>query len=161
MQCEGGEKNEDKSSGVFGFSHLMSGVSSITRLVETTGSKVLTGGLDTLETIGKKTMEVLQEGDPGLKNKRALFSEKTVLSQVYVLQNTCQHLCEALCAVCALCLLPQSLICSFITVKLLSLEGIPAFVQSRLFVYLFVYSWFIDRGISISEITLNSGMIIA
>jgi hypothetical protein len=70
----------------------MSGVSSITRLVETTGSKVLTGGLDTLETIGKKTMEVLQEGDPGLKKKRALFSEKTVLSQVCMLENTIQHI---------------------------------------------------------------------
>jgi hypothetical protein len=50
--------------------------------VETTGSRVLTGGLDTLETIGKKTMEVLQEGDPGLKKKRALFADRTVLSQV-------------------------------------------------------------------------------
>jgi hypothetical protein len=38
----------------FGFSHFMSGVSSITRLVEITGSKMLTGGLGTLETIGKK-----------------------------------------------------------------------------------------------------------
>jgi hypothetical protein len=60
----------------------MSGVSSITRLVETTGNRVLTGGLDTLETIGKKTMEVLQEGDPGLKKKRALFADRIVLSQV-------------------------------------------------------------------------------
>jgi len=82
LKCEAGEKSEGKSSSLFGFSHLMSGVSSITRLVETTGSKVLTGGLDTLETIGKKTMEVLQEGDPGLKKKRALFSGKPVLSQV-------------------------------------------------------------------------------
>jgi len=79
----------------------MSGVSSITRLVETTGSKVLTGGLDTLETIGKKTMEVLQEGDPGLKKKRALFSGKPVLSQVYMLENTVQDLYKPLCAVYA------------------------------------------------------------
>ncbi|XP_021926416.1 protein FAM114A2 isoform X2 [Zootermopsis nevadensis] len=76
------EEQKAVPSGLFGFSHLISGVSSITRLVETTGNKVLTGGLDTLETIGKKTMEVLQEGDPGLKKKRALFSEKIVLSQV-------------------------------------------------------------------------------
>jgi len=82
LKCEAGEKSEGKSSGLFGFSNLMSGVSSITRLVETTGSKVLTGGLDTLETIGKKTMEVLQEGDPGLKKKRALLLGKPVLSQV-------------------------------------------------------------------------------
>jgi hypothetical protein len=83
LQREEEQKCEAGSSGLFGFGHLMSGVSSITRLVETTGSKVLTGGLDTLETIGRKTMEVLQEGDPGLKKKRALFSERIVLSQVY------------------------------------------------------------------------------
>jgi len=59
---------------------------------------VLTGGLDTLETIGKKTMEVLQEGDPGLMKKRALFSGKPVLSQVYVLVNTVQDLYKPLCA---------------------------------------------------------------
>ena len=101
LKCEAGEKSEGKSSGLFGFSNLMSGVSSITRLVETTGSKVLTGGLDTLETIGKKTMEVLQEGDPGLKKKRALFSGKPVLSQVCMLENTVQDLYKPLCAVCA------------------------------------------------------------
>ena len=82
MQREEGQKCEAESSSLFGFSNLISGVSSITKLVETTGNKVLTGGLDTLETIGKKTMEVLQEGDPGLKKKRALFSDKIVLSHV-------------------------------------------------------------------------------
>lgn len=82
---------EDKSSGSqeiqssFGFNDLISGVSSITRLVESTGTKVITGGLGTLETIGKKTMEVLQEGDPGLKKKRAFFlneGDKPILSQM-------------------------------------------------------------------------------
>ncbi|KAI5733829.1 hypothetical protein M8J76_016514 [Diaphorina citri] len=60
-------------------------LSQLTRLVETTGSKVIAGGLDTLENLGKKTMEVLQEGDPGLKKKRALLfpnQDKPVLSQV-------------------------------------------------------------------------------
>lgn len=50
-----------------------------------TGSKVMTGGLDTLEAIGKKTMEVLQDGDPGLKKKRAFFMnepDKPILSQI-------------------------------------------------------------------------------
>lgn len=68
---------------------MISGVSSITKLVESTGkeftNKVMTGGLDTLEAIGKKTMEVLQDGDPGLKKKRAFFmneSEKPNLSQI-------------------------------------------------------------------------------
>ncbi|XP_033333546.2 protein FAM114A2 [Megalopta genalis] len=69
----------------FGFGNLLSGVSSITKLVESTGSKVMSGGLGTLEAIGKKTMEVLQEGDPGLKKKRAIFisdANKPNLSQI-------------------------------------------------------------------------------
>lgn len=63
----------------------MSSMSSITKLVESTSNTVISGGLDTLEKIGKKTMEVLQEGDPGLKKKRAFFSneaDKPILSQV-------------------------------------------------------------------------------
>nr|CAH7729219.1 unnamed protein product [Callosobruchus chinensis] len=69
----------------FGLGNLVSGVSNITKFVEETGNKVISGGLDTLETIGKKTMEVLQEGDPGLKKKRQflkLEQEKPILSQV-------------------------------------------------------------------------------
>ncbi|XP_076296943.1 protein FAM114A2 [Lasioglossum baleicum] len=78
-------EEEPQQYSSFGFGNFLSGVSSITKLVETTGSKVMSGGLDTLEAIGKKTMEVLQEGDPGLKKKRAIFineSEKPNLSQV-------------------------------------------------------------------------------
>lgn len=80
---------ENQSYSTFGFGNLLSGVSSITKLVESTGkeftNKVMTGGLDTLEAIGKKTMEVLQDGDPGLKKKRAFFMnepEKPNLSQI-------------------------------------------------------------------------------
>lgn len=67
------------------FGSLVSGVSNITKFVESTSTKVISGGLETLETIGKKTFEVLQEGDPGLKKKRAflkLEQEKPILSQV-------------------------------------------------------------------------------
>lgn len=77
------EQTEEQSS--FGFGNLLSSVSSITKLVESTGSKVMIGGLDTLEAIGKKTMEVLQDGDPGLKKKRAFFvneTDKPILSQI-------------------------------------------------------------------------------
>lgn len=43
----------------------------------------MSGGLDTLELIGKKTMDLLQEGDPGLKKKRSfLKSDKPNLSEV-------------------------------------------------------------------------------
>ena len=71
------EESPEEQQSFFGFGNFISGVSSITKLVESTGSKVMTGGLDTLEAIGKKTMEVLQEGDPGLKKKRALFMNET------------------------------------------------------------------------------------
>ncbi|XP_056630644.1 protein FAM114A2 [Diorhabda sublineata] len=91
-ECIVQEEEEEEVSNVsnvgFGFgnlSNLVSGVSHITKFVENTGSKVITGGLDTLETIGKKTMEVLQEGDPGLKHKRSLLKldkKKPILSQV-------------------------------------------------------------------------------
>ncbi|KAL6257980.1 hypothetical protein P5V15_011576 [Pogonomyrmex californicus] len=79
------QEQESRAYSSFGFGNLISGVSSITKLVESTGSKVMTGGLDTLEAIGKKTMEVLQDGDPGLKKKRAFFMneiEKPNLSQI-------------------------------------------------------------------------------
>ncbi|GLH05032.1 Uncharacterized protein GBIM_10663 [Gryllus bimaculatus] len=78
-ELEEEEKREEESSGLFGFGRVISGVS---KLVETASTKVVSGGLDTLETIGKKTMEVLQEGDPGLRKKRAIFSDKVVLSQI-------------------------------------------------------------------------------
>ncbi|XP_064552825.1 protein FAM114A2 [Drosophila montana] len=42
-------------------------------IVTTLGSKVLNTGLDTLEGIGKKTMNILQENDPKLMNKRKLL----------------------------------------------------------------------------------------
>ncbi|KAB0798936.1 hypothetical protein PPYR_06816 [Photinus pyralis] len=79
------EPSTNSSTNLFGFGNLVSGVTQITKLVETTGNKVILGGLDTLETIGKKTMQVLQEGDPGLKKKRALLKiegEKPVLSHI-------------------------------------------------------------------------------
>lgn len=82
-RLENSAQKQDEEPGLFGLGLVMTGVSSIGKLVETAGTKVLTGGLDTLETMGKKTMEVLQEGDPGLKKKRAFFTgEKVVLSQV-------------------------------------------------------------------------------
>ncbi|CAH0719000.1 unnamed protein product, partial [Brenthis ino] len=76
-------KGESANDGAFPFGSLFSGV---TKFVESTSTKVIAGGLDTLETIGKKTMEVLQDGDPGLAKKRAMLGldagDKPVLSQV-------------------------------------------------------------------------------
>ena len=39
-------------------------------------NKIVSGGLGTLENIGKKTMDLLSEGDPGLRNKRAYVQEQ-------------------------------------------------------------------------------------
>ena len=39
-------------------------------------NKIVAGGLGTLENIGKKTMDLLSEGDPGLRNKRAFVQEQ-------------------------------------------------------------------------------------
>lgn len=53
--------------------------------VTSLGSKVLNTGLDTLEGIGKKTMNILQENDPLLKNKikkLGLEQDKPNLSEV-------------------------------------------------------------------------------
>lgn len=80
------EPTNEASTGIgIDLGNFVSGVSHITKFVEKTGSKVIAGGLDTLETIGKKTMEVLQENDPGLKKKRTLLKfdhNKPTLSQI-------------------------------------------------------------------------------
>lgn len=79
-----GDWNEDGKgdSALGGSSGLLGLVSGVTQVT----GKVLSTGLDTLEVIGKKTMEVLQEGDPGLKKKRALLlggnDDTVILSQV-------------------------------------------------------------------------------
>lgn len=56
-------------------------VSGVTQI----SNRVITGGLDTLEGIGKKTMNILQENDPGLLKKRKMLmldNDSPVLSQV-------------------------------------------------------------------------------
>ncbi|XP_067899728.1 protein FAM114A2 isoform X2 [Heterodontus francisci] len=64
------------TSGAFGM------FSTITSAVQSTGKSVLSGGLDALEFIGKKTMDVIAEGDPGFKKTRGLMYRTTTLSQV-------------------------------------------------------------------------------
>jgi Protein of unknown function (DUF719) len=53
------QKSDDSR---FKFDNLLSGVSQIS-------SNIVSGGLDTLEGIGKKTINILQETDPNIKNK--------------------------------------------------------------------------------------------
>ncbi|XP_022116221.2 protein FAM114A2 [Pieris rapae] len=82
VETEISEEKQEVTDTTFQFGSLLSGV---TKFVENTGTKVISGGLDTLEVIGKKTMEVLQDGDPGLVKKRAMLgleTEKPILSQI-------------------------------------------------------------------------------
>ncbi|KAK3605420.1 hypothetical protein CHS0354_007501 [Potamilus streckersoni] len=61
------------------------GVSSITGIVQNTSKSLVTGGLDVLETIGKKTFDVIKDHDPGLKKARGFLFErkdKPNLSQI-------------------------------------------------------------------------------
>uniref|UniRef100_A0A8C3WQR6 Family with sequence similarity 114 member A1 n=1 Tax=Catagonus wagneri TaxID=51154 RepID=A0A8C3WQR6_9CETA len=57
-------------------------LSAITNAVQNTGKSVLTGGLDALEFIGKKTMSVLAESDPGFKRTKTLMERTVSLSQM-------------------------------------------------------------------------------
>lgn len=55
------------------------------------GKSVLSGGLDALEFIGKTTMNVLAESDPGFKRTKTLMERTVSLSQVgFILIRLCQ-----------------------------------------------------------------------
>ncbi|XP_023568979.1 protein FAM114A2 isoform X2 [Octodon degus] len=56
--------------------------STISTAVQSTGKSVIAGGLDALEFIGKKTMDVIAEGDPGFKRTKGLMNRNSTLSQV-------------------------------------------------------------------------------
>jgi len=57
-------------------------VSSITGLVQNTGTDLVTGSIGALEFLGKKTVDMLSDGDPGLRQKRDALTggKKTNLS---------------------------------------------------------------------------------
>ncbi|XP_069833622.1 protein NOXP20 [Dendropsophus ebraccatus] len=56
--------------------------SALSNAVQNTGKSVLSGGLDALEFIGKKTMNVLAESDPGFKKTKTLMQKTASLSQM-------------------------------------------------------------------------------
>ncbi|XP_006172300.2 protein FAM114A2 [Tupaia chinensis] len=56
--------------------------STISTAVQSTVSKIISGGLDALEFIGKKTMDVIAEGDPGFKRTKGLMNRNSTLSQI-------------------------------------------------------------------------------
>ncbi|XP_042340880.1 protein NOXP20 isoform X2 [Plectropomus leopardus] len=83
----GGESGETdlSSSGESSVSAAAPGrgvLSTITHAVQNTGKSVISGGLDALEFIGKKTMTVLAESDPGFKKTKVLMQKTASLSQM-------------------------------------------------------------------------------
>uniref|UniRef100_A0A8C6RCY3 Family with sequence similarity 114, member A2 n=1 Tax=Nannospalax galili TaxID=1026970 RepID=A0A8C6RCY3_NANGA len=69
-------ENENPLPAAFGV------LSTISTAVQSTGKSVISGGLDALEFIGKKTMDVIAEGDPGFKRTKGLMIRNSTLSQV-------------------------------------------------------------------------------
>ncbi|XP_048023313.1 protein FAM114A2 [Megalobrama amblycephala] len=84
------ETNKDEGERTYGMggamgmisSSSMGMLSSLTTVVQSTGKTVISGGLDALEFIGKKTMDVIAEGDPGFKKTKGLMNRNSTLSQV-------------------------------------------------------------------------------
>ena len=56
-------------------------MASLSNAVTSKGIELVSEGIDALETIGKRTMDVISEGDPGFRVKRDIF-KKPSLSQV-------------------------------------------------------------------------------
>ncbi|MBN3319151.1 F1142 protein, partial [Atractosteus spatula] len=75
----GTSRESDSSSPIGGAIGMFSSLSSV---VQSTGKTMISGGLDALEFIGKKTMDVIAEGDPGFKKTKGLMSRTSTLSQV-------------------------------------------------------------------------------
>ncbi|XP_072517677.1 protein FAM114A2 [Salminus brasiliensis] len=81
------EKSEEEGITIGGTMGMLSSssmgmLSSLSSMVQTTSKTVISGGLDALEFIGKKTMDVIAEGDPGFKKTKGLMHRTSTLSQV-------------------------------------------------------------------------------
>ncbi|KAM6907287.1 protein FAM114A2 isoform 1-T2 [Xenentodon cancila] len=82
VPADEGSREAEKADGSSAVGSAMGMLSSLTSVVQTTGKTVITGGLDALEFIGKKTMDVIAEGDPGFKKTKGLMNRNSTLSQV-------------------------------------------------------------------------------
>lgn len=50
-------------------------MSQISSVVQSTGKEIVSGGLDALEFVGKKTIDAISQGDPGFRKKRMTLSQ--------------------------------------------------------------------------------------
>uniref|UniRef100_A0A8C8IA61 Family with sequence similarity 114 member A2 n=1 Tax=Oncorhynchus tshawytscha TaxID=74940 RepID=A0A8C8IA61_ONCTS len=76
------ETDKGEGDGALAMGSAIGMFSSLSSVVQSTGKTVLTGGLDALEFIGKKTMDVIAEGDPGYKKTKGLMNRTNTLSRV-------------------------------------------------------------------------------
>ncbi|XP_037125239.1 protein FAM114A2 [Syngnathus acus] len=81
-QRDGDESERVGGDGAAAAGGAMGMLSSLTDVVHNTGKTMISGGLDALEFIGKKTMDVIAEGDPGFKKTKGLMIRNSTLSQV-------------------------------------------------------------------------------
>ena len=51
------------------------GMSHLSAVVQNTGKEIVSGGLDALEFVGKKTIDAISHGDPGFRRKRMTLSQ--------------------------------------------------------------------------------------
>ncbi|CAD7684841.1 unnamed protein product [Nyctereutes procyonoides] len=82
VQDAAGETNASENANSSSLIGPFGVFSTISTAVQTTGKSVISGGLDTLEFIGQKTMDVIAEGDPGFKRTKGLMNWNSTLSQV-------------------------------------------------------------------------------
>lgn len=86
------EAKEDTASGggggwfsSWGVSSLKEAVTKTSSIVQSTSKNLVTGGIDVLETVGKKAFDFMEDHDPGIhKSKEVLFDrgDKPNLSQI-------------------------------------------------------------------------------
>lgn len=86
------EAKEDTASGggggwfsSWGVSSLKEAVTKTSNIVQSTSKNLVTGGIDVLETVGKKAFDFIEDHDPGIhKSKEVLFDrgDKPNLSQI-------------------------------------------------------------------------------
>ncbi|XP_047411468.1 protein FAM114A2 [Sciurus carolinensis] len=82
VKCAAGETNAKENENSSPVTGPFGVFSTISTAVQSTGKSVISGGLDALEFIGKKTMDVIAEGDPGFKRTKGLMNRNSTLSQV-------------------------------------------------------------------------------
>ncbi|XP_054574045.1 protein FAM114A2 isoform X3 [Eptesicus fuscus] len=88
VQYAAGETNAKENENSSPVTGALGVFSTISTAVQSTGKTVISGGLDALEFIGKKTMDVIAEGDPGFKRTKGLMHRNSTLSQVKSILNS-------------------------------------------------------------------------